>query len=48
VIAAALLLVFPFMKRGSYHQRVVIPASVAIALTGFYWTLVRVVDGTNF
>jgi hypothetical protein len=48
VIAAALLLVFPFMKRGWYHQRVVIPASVAIALTGFYWTLVRVVDGTNF
>jgi hypothetical protein len=48
VIAAALLLVFPFMKRGWYHQRVVIPASVAIALTGLYWTLVRVVDGTNF
>jgi hypothetical protein len=48
VIAAALLAVFPFMKKGWYHQRVVIPASLLIAAIGLYWTLVRVVDGTNF
>ena len=48
VIAAALLAVFPFMTKGWYHQRVVIPASIAIAAIGLYWTLVRVVAGTNF
>jgi hypothetical protein len=48
VIGAALLIVAPFMKKGWYRQRVVIPASIAIAATGFYWTLVRVVVGTNF
>ncbi len=48
VIAIALLAVLPFMKRGWYHQRVVIPASIAIAAIGLYWTLLRVVDGTNF
>jgi hypothetical protein len=48
VIAAALLVVLPFMKRGWYHRRVVIPASILIAAIGLYWTLVRVVDGTNF
>jgi hypothetical protein len=48
VIAAALLAVLPLMKKGWYHQRVVIPASIAIAAIGLYWTLVRVVDGTNF
>jgi hypothetical protein len=48
VIAAALLAVAPFMKQGWYRQRVVIPASIAIAAIGLYWTLVRVVAGTNF
>lgn len=48
VIAAALIAVMPFMKKGWYHQRVVVPASIAIAAIGLYWTLVRVVDGTNF
>jgi hypothetical protein len=48
VIGAALLIVAPFMKKGWYRQRVVIPASIAIAATGLYWTLVRVVVGTNF
>ena len=48
VITAALIAVFAFMKKGWYHQRVVIPASIAIAAIGLYWTLVRVVDGTNF
>jgi hypothetical protein len=42
VIAAALAVVLPFMKRGWYHQRVVIPASMAIAVIGLYWTVVRV------
>ena len=48
VIGAALLVVAPFMKKGWYRQRVVIPASIAIAAVGLYWTLVRVVVGTNF
>ena len=48
VIAAALVAVMPFIKKGWYHRRVVIPASLAIAAIGLYWTLVRVVDGTNF
>lgn len=41
VIAAALIAVFAFMKKGWYHQRVVIPASIAIAAIGLYWTVVR-------
>ena len=48
VIAAALLAAVPFVKKGWYRQRVVIPASIAIAAIGLYWTLVRVVAGTNF
>ena len=48
VIGAALLIVAPFMKKGWYRQRLVVPASLAIAATGLYWTLVRVVAGTNF
>ncbi len=42
VIAAALLLVAPFMTKSWYRQRVVIPGSVAIAAVGMYWTLIRV------
>jgi hypothetical protein len=41
VIAAALLAVAPFMKKGWYRQRVVIPASIAIAAIGLYWTVAR-------
>ena len=48
VIAAALVAVAPFMNNGWYRPRVVIPASMAIAAIGLYWTLVRVVAGTNF
>ncbi len=48
VIALALAAVFPFMNKGWYHQRVVIPASILIAAIGLYWTLVRVLAGTNF
>lgn len=41
VIAAAMLAVSPLMKKGWYRQRVVIPASVLIAMVGLYWTIVR-------
>ena len=41
VIAAALLLVAPFMKKGWYRQGVVIPASLVIAAIGLYWTITR-------
>jgi hypothetical protein len=41
VIAAALLLAAPFMKKGWYRQRVVIPASLMIATVGIYWTVAR-------
>jgi hydrogenase/urease accessory protein HupE len=41
VIAGALLLVAPFMKKDWYRQRVVIPASIAIAAIGLYWTISR-------
>jgi hydrogenase/urease accessory protein HupE len=46
IIAAALLAVSPFMKQGWYRQRVVIPASLFIAIVGLYWTVARL--GTNF
>jgi hypothetical protein len=41
VIAAALIAVMPFMKKGWYHQRVVMPASIVIAAIGLYWTITR-------
>ena len=41
VIAAALVVVAPFMKKDWYRQRVVIPASIVIASIGLYWTVVR-------
>ena len=41
VIAIACLVVAPFVKRGWYRQRVVIPASLVIAAIGIYWTLTR-------
>ena len=41
IIAGAMLLTFPFMKRGWYRQRVVIPASIAIAVVGVYWFVAR-------
>ncbi len=33
--------VAPFMKKGWYRQRVVIPASLLIAAIGIYWTVAR-------
>ena len=41
VIALALAAVFPVIKQGWYRQRVVIPASIAIAAIGLYWTVAR-------
>jgi hydrogenase/urease accessory protein HupE len=41
IIAAAMLAVWPFMNRGWYRQRVVIPASLLIATVGIYWTVAR-------
>jgi hypothetical protein len=45
VIAAAMLAVAPFMKKGWYRQRVVIPASLMIATVGIYWTVARLLVG---
>ena len=45
IIAAAMLAVAPFMKKGWYRQRVVIPASLLIAAIGIYWTIVRHASG---
>jgi hypothetical protein len=42
VIAIAMLLVWPFMNRGWYRHRVVIPASLVIAAIGIYWTMTRI------
>ena len=41
VIAAALVAVAPFIKKGWYRHRVVVPASIAIAAIGLYWTVTR-------
>ncbi len=41
VIAIALLLVWPFVNRGWYRHRVVLPASWMIAAVGLYWTVMR-------
>ena len=59
IIAAAMLAVWPFMKKGWYRQRVVIPASLLIAAVGNLLDRSadpakaglpagRAVDGTNF
>ena len=41
VIAAAMLAVAPFMKKGWYRQRVVVPASILIAMVAIYWFVIR-------
>lgn len=48
VVGAAVVVSAPFMNKGWYRPRVAIPASIAIAVVGLYWTLVRIVAGTNF
>jgi hypothetical protein len=45
VIAAAMLAVGRFMKKGWYRQRVVIPASLIIATVGVYWFVARLWSG---
>ena len=45
VIAAALAITLPFKTKGWYRQRVVIPASISIAMVGVYWTIARVWSG---
>jgi hypothetical protein len=42
VILLASIAVAPFVKRGWYRQRVVIPASLVIAAVAVYWTIVRI------
>jgi HupE / UreJ protein len=44
VIVAALIATVPFMRKGWYHQRVVMPASLAIAVVGLYWTVARLMS----
>ena len=41
IIAAALLATAPVRRAPWYHARVVVPASLAIAATGLYWTMIR-------
>ncbi len=43
VIAIAMLIAWPAMKKGWYRHRVVIPASLAIAAIGIYWTIARII-----
>ena len=45
VIAAAALVTAPFVKGERYRRRVVVPASLAIAAVGIYWTVTRVMAG---
>lgn len=42
ILAAALLLSMPFGTRPWYRRVIVIPASIAIGLTGLYWAIERV------
>jgi len=42
VIAGAFLLVLPWMRRPGYRRLIVIPASLAIAAVGAWWTVERV------
>ena len=42
VIAVAALIAAPLTSRRWYRQRVVIPASLAIAAVGVYWTVTRI------
>jgi hypothetical protein len=43
VIAVAMLLVAPGMKKDWYRRRVVVPASITIAAVGAYWFVVRAI-----
>ena len=41
IAALALLFVISYRHRAWYHQRIVVPASLAIAGAGIYWTIAR-------
>jgi hydrogenase/urease accessory protein HupE len=43
VIGAAALLLWPAMRQSWYRRQIVVPASVAIALVGAYWTVTRAI-----
>ena len=45
VIAFATLCVVWYRQQAWYHQRVVVPASLAIATIGVYWTITRALGG---
>ena len=42
VVLVCLILVFAFLKKPWYRQRITIPASVLIGIVGTYWTVERV------
>jgi hypothetical protein len=43
VIAGAAVMLWPSLRRPWYRRRVAIPLSIAIALVGVYWTVMRIV-----
>ena len=45
LLAAFLLFRLPFRGDSRYRQRVVVPASLAIAAVGLYWAVARVLPG---
>jgi multisubunit Na+/H+ antiporter MnhF subunit len=44
IIAAASLATIWFVRRPRYRERVVVPASLAIAAVGTYWTVARLIS----
>jgi hypothetical protein len=42
IIAAALVITTPIMNKGWYRRLLVVPASLAIAAVGLYWTAIRI------
>ena len=43
VIAGAAVMLWPSLHRAWYRRRVAMPLSVAIALVGIYWTIMRLI-----
>jgi hypothetical protein len=43
VAALASLFVISYRQRAWYHQRIVVPASLAIGGIGVYWTIARTI-----
>ena len=42
-VALASLVVIGYRHRAWYHQRIVVPVSLAIAVVGVYWTIARTI-----